>query len=379
MVIGAFDAQTNAAGTDPDDQEEDIKNIAKVQEEAALYRLAKDSFVSSPDYDARAAEFLRQARVLLETGQKQSLEGWYYGLFSDHRRARWLAMDGFKDCPYSAAAGDLLATAIEAFSRSGDIAGIYRHLVMLWYYLPDYPHLQAVMESAQAAGERAQNFESAINLEAENPADVIRVDGDSMLGEVIRLYRFHALHGDRETVAPRAALGMARGLMHIKSSRDIWIARREYERFLDAYPSHPLTFNALCEQALCYLITYQGKDYDVGVLSSAAAVINQAEVEARGDLGKLRKVEAYRKRIRSWHQDRDLAVARWYADRIPPWLAIIMRPGEGPDAWNRGARSYYRAVAKRDSTSTQGRAAALELDRMPPEPPDVLTLPPIRK
>ncbi len=367
----AFDAQTNAGSGGIEDTEDELKIITAVQEEAATYRLARDRFRTDAAYEKSAADYLTQARAILADGTAQPLEGWYYGMFSDSRRARWLALDGFKARPYSKVAGDLLATAIEGFSRSGDVNGVYKHLVMLWYYLPDYAAMQSVMETAQAAAERAQDFESAVNLEAEDPADVIRVDGESMMGEVVKLYRFHAQHGDRETVAPRAALGLARALMHIKAARDLWMARREYEKFLDRYPDHPLTFHALCEQALCFLVTYRGRDFDVGTLQDAAAVINQAEVEARGDAQKLRKVEAYRKRIRLWLQDRDLSVADWYAARVPGLLAFIQRPGEGPDSWNRGARYYYKQVVKRDGTSPQGRAAALRLDQLPPAPPDI--------
>lgn len=373
-LVGAFDAQTNPS-TGSDDQEEEVKSVTAIQEEAAVYRLARDRFKADAAYEAGAAAYLTQARSILKEGRGQALEKWYYGMFSVNRRARWLALDGFKVRPYSKVAGDLLATAIDGFARAGDINGVYRHLVMLWYYLPDYPAMQMVMETAQAAAERSQDFESAVNLEASEPADVVRVDGDSMMGEVVKLYRFHALHGDRETVGPRAALGLARALMHIKAARDIWMARREYERFLDLYPDHPLTFNALCEQALCYLVTYRGADFDVGALADAQAVINQAEVEARGDAQKLRKVAAYRKRIRLWHQDRDLNVADWYADRVPGLMAFLQRPGQGPESWNRGARYYYKQVVTRDGSSPQGRAGALRLDQLPPAPPDVLLTP----
>lgn len=373
-VVGAYDAQTNPS-TGSEDEDEGLQTITAIQEEAAVYRLARDRFRTDATYEAEAVVYLTQARAILVDGASQPLEGWYYGMFGPNRRARWLAIDGFEARPYSKAAGDLLATAVEGFARAGDISGVYRHLVMLWYYLPDYPAMQSVMETAQAAAERTQSFEATVNLDASDPSDVIRVDGDSMMGDVIKLYRFQSQHGDRETVAPRAALGLARALMHIKAARDIWMARREYERFLDMYPDHPLTFNALCERALSYLVTYRGEDYDVGALIDAQAIINQAEVEARGDLMKLRKVEAYRKRIRLWNQDRDLAVANWYADRVPGLLSFLQRPGEGPDSWNRGARYYYKQVVVRDGSSPQGRAGALRLDQLPPAPPEVSLTP----
>ena len=376
--IGAYDTQANPAAANWDDEDQEVKNLAKVQEDAAEYRLARDRAKPDAAYEAQAAEYLTESNAILTTGTSQHLEGWYYWMFSTNRRARWLAIDGFKARPYSRVAGDLMATAISAYARAGDMGGLYRQLAMLWYYLPDYANLKQVMETAQTAAERTQAFESAVNLEADKPSEVIRLDSDGTLNDVVRLYRFHAMHGDRETVAPRAALGLARALMTIKGAKDVWQARREYERFLDTYTNHPLTFNALCEQALCYLISYQGKDYDVGVLLSAVPIIDQAEVEARGNSEKLLKVEAYRKRIRSWLQDRDLMVARWYAERVPPFLAFVMRPGEGPDSWNRGARTYFQQVVKRDSGTTQGRAAARELERLPPAPVDVLSLPRVK-
>ena len=60
------------------------------------------------------------------------------------------------------------------------------------------------------------------------------------------------------------------------------------------------------------LIAYKGEDYDIGSLQLANAIIDQAEIETRGDKERSDTVQAYRKRIRAWLQDRDLSVARWY-------------------------------------------------------------------
>ena len=127
-----------------------------------------------------------------------------------------------------------------------------------------------------------------------------------------------------------------------------------------------MIFSALTDRALSYLVSYRGEDYDVGSLISAAAIIDQAEIEADGNKDRIRVVEAFRVRIRAWHQDRDLQVARWYAQRKQPGLAWLASPkGETERPWILSARYYYREVIRRDSGSKAGRAAALELAELP--------------
>jgi hypothetical protein len=184
------------------------------------------------------------------------------------------------------------------------------------------------------------------------------------------------LHGDRDSIAPRSALGLARALLRTGDKEELWLARREYERFCETYPTHPLIFAALCERALSYLVSYRGAKYEVGVLFSAAGIIDQAEIEAKGDPAKTKTVEAYRKRIRFWLQDRDLDVARWYRDRVIPGLGWLMSPtGIADDGWLKASRYFYREVVRRDSSSPQARNAARELEELPPPSADELGKP----
>jgi hypothetical protein len=248
----------------------------------------------------------------------------------------------------------------------GVISGVHNSLYQLWFYIPDYASMPEIMEIAMNAAERQQNFTASINLESADPREVIRLDGNSLQGEINRLFHFLELHGDRVQIAPRAAIGLARSLLRGGDRDDLFLARREYEKFCETYPSHPLVFTALCERSLSYLISYRGEHYDVGSLISAAAVIDQAEIEADGDAGSIRIVEAYRVRIRSWHQDRDLQVARWYAERKTIGLSWLASPkGETDRLWLQAARYYYREVIRRDSGSEPGRAAARELADLP--------------
>jgi hypothetical protein len=248
---------------------------------------------------------------------------------------------------------------------AGDIGGIYDSLLEIWYFYPDYAHLPMVMEVALGAAERQQNFQAKVNLFASRPKDVIDITGGYDLAETNKLYHFLARHGDRETIAPRAALGLARGLLCTHDRKEIVLARREYEDFLDAYPNHPLAFPALCELALSYLVVYGGDQHDVWVLFRAATIIDQAEIETHGVPELARIVENYRKRIRAWHQDRDLYVARWYRDRASEWLGWLKCPAPPIASWVDGARYYYREVVKRDSGSEQARFAQLELEELP--------------
>ena len=208
-------------------------------------------------------------------------------------------------------------------------------LYELWYYIPDYNNMPATMLEVMDATERTQNFTAAIDLEAEDPRDVIRLGSSSFSSEINRLFSFMELHGDRIEIAPRAAIGLARSLLRSGDKDDIFLARREYEKFCETYPTHSLVFTALCERALSYLVSYRGQHY-------------------------------YRKRIRGWHQGRDLAVARWYRDRVTPGLAWLATPkGHSNRPWLPASRYYYREVIRRDSGSEDGRTAQRELAELP--------------
>jgi len=373
IPCAAFDAATNPSA-DVSDSDIETRYVTRVREKAAEYRLARSHILVSEAQEQGAVEFVRQARAMLETGESQSLESawhwaapqWWFVSPSRERRSVWLGSDGFDAYPYTKAAGDLLAIQVIAHARRGNIADMHNRLYELWYYIPDYGNMPTTMLEAMDATERTQNFTAAIDLEADDPRDVIRLGGASFSGEINRVFRFMERHGDRIEIAPRAAIGLGRSLLRSGDKDDIFLARREYEKFCETYPTHSLVFTALCERALSYLVSYRGQHYDVGVLISAAAVIDQAEIEAAGDAEKIKVVEAYRKRIRSWHQGRDLAVARWYRDRVTPGFAWLATPkGHTNRPWLPASRYYYREVIRRDSGSEAGRTAQRELAELP--------------
>jgi hypothetical protein len=372
----ALSAVDMARGQTNEVNEDDIESryTTRVLEKAAEYRLARSQALVSEADEKNAAEYARQAYEMLATGKPQALEGgwrwlsprWWFVNPSRERRATWLGSDGFEEYPYTKAAGDLLAVQVSSHARRGNIADLHNRLFELWFFIPDYTRTRELMEEAMDATERAQNFTAAIDLEADDPREVIRLDASPFDSEIKRVYRFMQRHGDRIAIQPRAALGLARSLL-LGGDRDSSIlARREYERFCEDYPTHPLIFNALCERALSYLVSYRGDKYEVGVLISAAAIIDQAEIEAQGNPEKIKIIEAYRKRIRAWHQARDLTVARWYRDRAWPGLSWLTAPkGNTRREWLVSARYYYREVIRRDSGTEPARAALRELSELP--------------
>jgi len=373
-VLPALDAAQRNPAADVDDSEIESRYVTRIQEEAATYRLARSRAVVSAADEARGEAYVQQTKAILDSGADQPLESavhwlspqWWFVKPSKERRAQWLAEDGFEAVPYSHSAGELLALQVITLGKRGHVSGVHNSLYRLWFFIPDYDRMPAVMEAAMDCAERQQNFTAAIDLKAKDPRDVIIIDGNSQLGEINRLFHFLELHGDRVQIAPRSALGLARSLLRSGDRDDRYLARREYEKFCETYPNHPLVFTALCERALSYLVSYRGEHYDVGSLISAAAVIDQAEIEANGDPERIRLVEAYRARIRAWHQDRDLQVARWYGERKITGLAWLTAPkGETERPWLQSSRYYYREVIRRDSGSEQGRAAALELAKLP--------------
>ena len=350
--------QLNDAG---DASESEAKAWADLEKEAAEYQTQRFHAPKSQFDDVAAKRYLDRARELLTTGHEI--------------RARWWAEDAFDEFPYSNLAGDALRMAMEGAAVHGSIAKVHDKLSRLWLFIPDYPGLGEAMDRAMSVAEDVQDFSKAVNLDAEEPNDVIILDGRSTQNdtETNRLLRFLSLHGDRETIAPRATLGLARGLLLIRSKDDIYAARRAYEKFLEDYPNNYLTFTAICEYALSYLVAYRGDEYDIGSLQMANAVIDQAEIETRGDPTRAAVVQAYRKRIRVWLQDRDLAVARWYRARGTPWLLVWMKRPPGLLSWEDGARYFYREVIKRDATSLQGRTAERELTEVAQVRPDTLS------
>ena len=343
-----------------DEADQETKSWTDMQQEAAEFHRGRAHATAEQQDDAAAKLKLERARELLTSGHEI--------------RARWWAEDVFEDHPYSRLLGDSLRMGLEGAAVHGDISEVREKLQMLWLYTPDYAGMGEAMERAMSIAEDVQDFSKSVNLEAETPSEVIDLDGRGMANDqqTNRLLRFLALHGDRETIAPRAALGQARGMLLAGGKEDIFAARRAYELFLEDYPANPLTFTAICEYALSYLVSYRGEDYDMGTLVMANAIIDQAEIETRGDKVRAEIVQAYRKRIRAWHQDRDLSVARWYRARGTPWILRWLKKPPELLAWDDGARYYYREVIKRDATSPQGRSAERELTEVKQTRPDTL-------
>ena len=373
-------AGSKNATADLDDNEIEDKYVTRVLEEAAQYRLKRSNYVRSAADEQAAATYLAQAKAVLADGKPQPLERdlhwwsprWWFFTPPQTFRAGWLAHDGFTAYPYAKVAGDLLSLELGTYAARGAISELHDTLFIMWFYLPDYPDLSRIMDLCLIAGEKVQDFQKSVHLESDSPGEVIQISGETALQDVNKLFRFLVLHGDRESIAPRAAIGLARALLRSGNKDDLYQARREYEHFCETYPTNELVFTALCERALSYLVSYKGNNYDVGVLISAASIIDQAEIESRGKPENVALVAAYRKRIRSWHQDRDLEVARWYHDRIMAGLAWLMCPGTANGSWDLASRFYYREVIRRDSGSEQARVAFRELNALTPPTPSEL-------
>lgn len=340
------------------DEEIESRGVQDLQKRAAAYRVERSRHTPTADEEAGAEHHLRRSRELLADDSKW-LNEW---------RAKRVALKGFTKYGFSSKAGDLLMAALDANLARNDLDEAYDRLLTMWFYLPDYAETGVAMRKSLEAAERRQDFAKSVHLEADEPEDVIRLRGSGALADSDRIFRFLSLHGDRVAIAPRAELGMARSLLLSGSREDLFAARLAYERFLEHYPMHDLTFEGLVEHALSYLVGYRGDDYDAGALDFAVAIIDQAELETRGDEDKAALVRAYRARIRLWQQDRDLRIARWYRGRDTPGLAWLKTP-PGVETAEDGARYYYRAVIARDNASNQGRAAERELAELPPARP----------
>jgi hypothetical protein len=357
-VISASDfAKTAPTGEEENDEN---KHLRRLEEEAAEYRLKRAvSQVVAADESA-AKDVLADASRALAAGE------W--------KKARSLTRRAFKKYRFTVStstAGDLKRINVIAAAKLGKILETREELTRLWLYFPDYPDVGTAMTTALEAAEKALNFTAIVHLDRERPSDVIDVDGASQLVENDKLFHFLSQYGDRKTVAPRAELGIARSALLTRSSTAIREPQDAYEHFLDQHPRHELSFTALTELALAHLVTYQGPKYDVGALTKAAAAIDVAETETRGNPERVALVQAYRARIRSWLQDRDLEVARWYRDRHrPTWLSWLKEPSDHD--WDTAARFYYNEVIKRDPASAQARLAHREMASLPPPHEDEL-------
>ena len=334
-------------------QEDEARYLERLEKEAAEFRLERSRRSTIPADDALARAQVVAAQARLDA--------------KDFKRARKLARNAFKRYRFTAdtsTAGDLKRIVVLAAARLDRVGETRQELARLWLFFPDYENVGEAMLAALEAAERAQRFTSIVHLDRDDPAEVIDVEGTGMIEENDKLFRFIATYGDRVSVGARARLGLARATLLGSDRRDVAETRQAYEDFLGLYPRHELTFSALTELALSQLVAYRGEHYDVGALVQAASVIDLAENETSGDPAKVALVQSYRTRIRSWHQDRDLQVARWYRGRHrPAGLAWLKEPS--PLDWDDAARFYYREVVRRDSASPQGRFARRELDTLP--------------
>lgn len=366
LAIGtACAAQQVKSANALDEEEQATKRMEDVMRAAADYRLGRATHVAQPGEEEAIEAGIQRAEEMRLHGGRAWYQLW---LISRTTRARWIAEDTFAEHPYAANAGRIIHYALDRHAELGETTGTLDALMDLWFKLPDYPDLERAFATALALAERIQDFDAKINLEASDPRDVIDINGTSAGYGVEDLFRFISEHGDRDTVAPRAALGLARSLLLTGDRSDRSKARHAYEDFLDRFPDSDLAFDVVLEQALSWLATYKGADYDIGALMAAANLVDIAELDVGGDPGRAAKVAAYRRRITSWLQDRDLSVARWYAARTRPWfLAWLKRPPSllHPD---NGARYYAKAVIGRDRAAPQSAQAQALLDRLPPEP-----------
>ena len=334
--------------------EDETKYLRKLEEEAAKFRLQRVALQVVPDDDAAAAQVVVAATAALDA--------------SDWKTARKLVRKAFKRYRFSASTtvvGDLKRIHVIAAAKLCKILETRQELARLWLYFPDYPAVGQAMQTALEAAEKTQNFSSVVHLDRDHPSEVIDVDGSTHLVENDKLFHFLALYGDRVTVAPRAELGIARAALLGHDLTALRGPQDAYERFLTDHPRHELSFIALTELALSHLSTYAGPQYDVGALAKANSVIDLAETETRGDAERVALVQAYRARIRSWYQDRDLSVARWYRERRRP-TSLIWLKDPSPRNWDTAARFYYNEVIRRDPGSTQARSATRELATLPP-------------
>ena len=325
------------------EDEVELRYITRRRERAANFVLEHAEIYPSlpPEYHAAAQAELERAQRALEMGR--------------YREARKIAERAHAEFEHSDAAAELLHLQFRSYAATGQLRLAKLLMVDIWERHPGYPGATVMLEEALLVADLVQKTGPLFNLSAITPEEVINRDNRGDLLSSNRVYRFLAVHGDRATIAPRAALGLARAslLRGISTREDLLLARLKYEDFFEDYPDSPLIFDALCEQAVSYLVSYRGDQFDMGVLTTAEGLINQAEVYVQGDTERQRIVREFRALIRRWKQDHDLQVARWYADK----------------GYIDAARRYYDETIKRDSTSAPAIAAKREQAELPsPEP-----------
>lgn len=354
-----------------DDEERASKRMEEFMADAAEYRIARSNHVPVPGEDEAVSAGLRKAEEMRLHGGRSWYQLW---MFSAVTRARWVAEGVYKDHPFAPTSGRLLHYALDRCAENHEASGTLDTLMDLWFRMPDYPDMQRAFETALAVANRLQDFDTKVDLEQTDPGKVVAISGTHGGYGVEDLFRFISVHGDRDTVAPRAALGLARALLLTGDRGDRSRARHAYEDFLDRFPDSELAFDVVLEQALTWMVTYKGSDYDIGALLAARNLIDLAELEVGGDPARAAKIAAYRRRVTSWLQDRDLSVALWYSARTRPWwLSWLRKPTElkNPDS---GARFYAQQVIARDRAAPESSRAQALLESLPAAP-DLLGAP----
>lgn len=223
-------------------------------------------------------------------------------------------------------------------------------LIDLVERFPAYADIGSALQEALLVAKHLQATGPLIDTRARHPDDIIQEEYIGQLERANVLFRYLAQVGDRQSVAPEAALHFARSQLVLgRGNRDrLAEARLAYEYLLDRFPDSPFVFRALFELAIAHLIGYRGDQYDVGALIHASSVIAKARVYIGDDPQRQQLITTIDELIVHWHQERDLQVARWYRDR------------DQLDA----ARLYYRQARRHDPASKAGLAAERELDRL---------------
>lgn len=307
------------------------------REAAASFRVQAREMAESVDAEYQAAAAQAHAEAL--------------DLFRDHqfRSARRRAERAYRNYPYAHSAPRLLHLLVRMHAATGRPTLARRHLVDLWERYPGYDGIDSAMSEALTGALVLREEGLQINLDAGHPRQVFQVNSVNKVTAVNDLFRFLAINGDRQSVAPIAQLSLARSLIAEGSRAKIFDARIAYDDFLLTYPRHPLVFEALIELSVSYLLTYRGPRFDVGILIDAAHVIDQAELYTGEDSQRVEMVRHYRAQIRGWHQERDFYAAEWYRDHRQ-WEA---------------SRYYYQWVVRRDATTDLGQQSQAALQELP--------------
>ncbi|TVR08805.1 MAG: hypothetical protein EA401_13535 [Planctomycetota bacterium] len=318
-------------------EEMDDRSRERRREAAASFRVQYRAVRENlpENYQARAAAAFARTKELFTEG--------------DFRRALRQGRRAYRSYRFADVAPEQAHLMMRIYAATGSPLRARDWLIDLWERYPGYPHIDQAMREALISARAMSRQGMSINLEAERPQDVVDVHDLRLVLAANDLFRFLAVHGDRQEVAPVANLGLARSLLARGGRRHTANARNAYADFLHTYPKHPLVFEALMEMSISHLVDYRGPRFDVGVLIDAAHIIDQAELYTEDQPERVEVVRTYRRQIRRWHQDRDLYAAEWYREHRE-WDA---------------SRYYYQWVVRREATSDQGLKAQRALDELP--------------